>query len=64
MSTYLHNGVEVKLTGRTAFKDVGKEGSRRGIRQDIQHEVTPAEPDNGGWTAWVRLADLYEIKEI
>lgn len=62
MTIYLCDNIEVKLTGRIAEKEVGKEGSRRGVRTDTQHEITPADNEEGTWTKWVRLSDLYEIK--
>lgn len=60
---YLHTGQEVKLTGRTATRTIGKEGTRKGTREDVQYEITPIDLSKGSWTAWVRMSELYIIQE-
>ena len=54
--TYVLNGTEVKLTGRVAEKQL-----RKG--KDELYEVQPADFENGSWKKWVRLIELYEIKQ-
>ena len=53
--TYVYNGTEVKMTGRTAEKEL-----RRGV--DTLYEVKPADMECGTWKKWVRIGELYEIK--
>lgn len=57
MSTFVHQDVEVKLTGRVAKRKMpgGKE-------QELV-EVTPSEEDNGTWKKWIPLSGLFEIQE-
>lgn len=54
--TYVHDGVEVRLTGRIANKTLRKD------KVDVINEITPADKENGSWTKWVRMSDLYEIQ--
>lgn len=53
--TYLHDDVEVVLTGRTATREL-----RRG-KTDEKVEIKPTNPLQGSWTKWVRMSDLYTI---
>jgi hypothetical protein len=65
--TYIYNSVEVKVTGRTASKEVEKvnrlkrrtEGSET-ITQ-VLHEVTPSNKEDGSWKKWVDLSELHTI---
>lgn len=59
---FVHEGTEVKLTGRTASKSV-KSLSADPIKILTLHEVTPVDSFSGDWKKWVRLADLYEVTE-
>lgn len=54
--TYLHDDVEVQLTGRVAVREL-----KRG-KQDERVEITPVERMEGQWKKWVRRIDLYEIE--
>lgn len=61
IKTYIHNGKEVKLTGRTASKTTGKMSKRSAAKTVQIHEITPLDSDDGDWKEWVRLSDLYEV---
>jgi|694.fasta_scaffold06347_30 hypothetical protein len=54
---YVYDGLEVRQTGRTAVKTIGK--NLRAKEQTIV-EITPA-LDAGLWFKWVRPEDLYVI---
>jgi hypothetical protein len=60
--TYVYTNTEVKLTGRTANKEM--KSARKGKEPTVHvlHEITPADPENGSWKKWVRLGELFEIK--
>ena len=58
---YLHKQCEVKLTGRRASRMIGKAGGRNAQKLDIQHEITPCNTEDGTWSDWVKLKELYEI---
>lgn len=64
---YVHNGVEVVLTGRKANRKIEARTARgRGYtepRVDTLHEITPADKELGTWMKWIRLEELYEIEE-
>lgn len=61
--TFVYLETEVKLTGRTAKRDVGKPSRRNTTPQkQVVHEITPADSENGSWVKWVRLAELFEIE--
>lgn len=60
--TYVHGDVEVKLTGRTAEKELTKQTKRVEAKSIMLHEITPIDAENGSWKKWVRITDLYEIK--
>lgn len=53
--TYVHEGVEVKKTGRTAEKDMPAN------KKAVLFEITPADPDNGTWKKWVSDKSLFSI---
>ena len=57
MPVYILDGTEVKRTGREAVKKNGDKIIATMI------EVVPVNPDDGNWTRWVRLLDLYEVVE-
>ncbi len=60
--TYVYHDTEVKLTGRTAEKEL--KPSRRGAPNTVAilNEITPTDPLNGSWKKWVRMIELFEIK--
>jgi len=66
MDLYVFDNLEVKLTGRTAFKEPKSQAGRRRFRPneqtEILHEITPADQELGSWKKWVPLAELYKIK--
>lgn len=53
--TYLLDDIEVVLTGRQAVRTL------KNNRQDERHEIKPADAEQGTWTKWVRMTDLYAI---
>jgi len=57
--TYVYDGKEVVLTGRTAGKKM-KSG-----KDKILHEIRPAEadPDFKSLNKWVQMDELYEIED-
>ena len=61
--TYVHNGIEVVTTGRTAHKKIEGRGRRVASRIDLLHEITPADAEQGSWKKWVRKEELYQITE-
>lgn len=59
--TFVFDGHIVKLTGRKAEKIIRKEGKDE-QRKDFIYEIVS---ENGtDWTGWVRLRELYIIKNI
>lgn len=61
--TYVHDGLEVKLTGRQAKKESGGTGGRLRTAQKVLmiHEITPTDAETGSWKKWVKMTDLFEI---
>lgn len=53
--TYVHDGVEVILTGRQATKS-------KGTRTVTLVEIKPADPLAGTFKKWVHPTDLYMIE--
>lgn len=60
--TFVHGDVEVKLTGRTAERELTRQTKRVVAKSVTLHEITPVDAENGSWKKWVRMTDLYEIK--
>jgi hypothetical protein len=65
---YVYNETEVVLTGRTAEKPLPaltSRGKNKGVepRMSVLHEITPRDKESITWKKWVRLTDLFEIKE-
>jgi len=59
---YVYDGIEVKLTGRTAVKQMKESTiSGSGRKEQILVEITPTDPSME-WKKWVREIDLYLIK--
>jgi hypothetical protein len=54
--TYLYNDQEVKLTGREAVK----KGRSKVV---VRYEITPVILEDGSWTKWVQLSELFVIKQ-
>lgn len=54
ITTYVYNGVEVKMTGRRAKKE-----TRR--NEIMLVEITPYNVEDGTWKRWVNPTELYEI---
>lgn len=66
--SYIYENTEVVLTGRTAEKELATMrtmdyGGRVVPKIDVLHEVTPIDKEVGSWKKWVRMKDLYEIKQ-
>ena len=54
------------MTGRKAVKNTATLTPRRSDRTpkaDDLYEIKPASDEDGNWTRWVKLADLYIIEE-
>ena len=62
MTTYVLDGVEVKLTGRKASKEVKSSMGLSGGKIQELHEITPVDTFNGEWKKWVRMEDLFEVQ--
>ncbi len=65
---YVYNETEVVLTGRTAEKQLPAltaRGKNKETEPRVQtlHEITPRDKEGITWKKWVRLSDLFEIKE-
>lgn len=59
--TYVFTNTEVKLTGRTANKELKSTRKGKASVIHVLHEITPSDPENGSWKKWVRMAELFEI---
>ena len=64
--SYVHEGVEVVLTGRVAKKEMKRAVTRRtaakAVNQDgLIYEITPKDNEIGSWKKWVKMSDLFEI---
>lgn len=53
---YVYQDGEVRLTGRTAVRNVGAK------KQELV-EITPANQDDGTWKRWVPLNSLFKVVE-
>jgi hypothetical protein len=63
--TYVFHDTEVKLTGRTADKELKTTRRTKPSAEPTVatlHEITPVDSMNGSWKKWVRMAELFEIK--
>ncbi len=64
--TYVYDGIEVELTGRTAVR---KNTNIKVIvasteQQQTLHEITPFDTNvHGDWKKWVPMSTLYIIEE-
>lgn len=56
MKTFVHDGTEVKKTGRVAHKK-----APIGNRCFILEEITPVD-ETFDWKKWVRPEELYEVQ--
>jgi hypothetical protein len=54
-TAYVFNGTEVVLTGKVAKKTL------RSGKESTLYEIRPRTRENGTWTKWVHLTDLFEI---
>jgi len=54
---YVHEGLEVKLTGRQARKEL------RSGKIDTVFEIAPADKESISFKKWVHMKDLFEIME-
>lgn len=59
MVTYVHDGTEVKLTGREAVKKIGTPAKPREMKIV---EITPVDLIQD-WKKWVSVEQLYEVVE-
>lgn len=65
VKTYVFQNTEVKLTGRTANKELKPTRRTKSDEPNIAtlYEITPVDQLNGSWKKWVRLVELFEIDE-
>lgn len=64
IQTYVFNGIEIKLTGRKASKEVDKVSRRQGTREkvtQILYEITPKSTEDGSWKKWVEMTELHTV---
>lgn len=62
MKTYVWNGIEVKLTGRKASKDVVTIKNRQPVTTtDTVYEIQPVFNFLAGFTRWVKKTELYGV---
>ncbi len=56
--TYVHDGVEVVLTGRTALRKTKR-------KEYLLHEIRPSDVDSNDpkFCKWIQLSELYLIQE-
>lgn len=54
---YVFNGTEVVLTGKIAKRTL------RSGKETAVHEIRPRLKENGTWTKWVRMNELFEITD-
>lgn len=61
--TYVYKDIEVQLTGRTADKELKATRRNQNPTPVTLYEITPVDSMNGTWKKWVRMAELFQIKE-
>ena len=61
-SSYVYDNTEVVLTGRRAEREIGK-GTRGGAKVFELVEIKPKDKEDGSWTKFVKMAELYKIVE-
>lgn len=59
MKTYVHDGTEVKLTGREAVRRINTVPGKPAREMKIV-EITPVD-DTFDWKKWVALEQMYEV---
>ena len=59
--SYVHEGVEVILTGRRAVKDIPARGKNGAPREDELVEITPKDLEDGSRKQFVRMTDMHMI---
>jgi hypothetical protein len=59
----VHEGTEVKLTGRQAIKEKTRAVTKRITNETVDtiHEITPLDNEIGSWKKWVKMNELFEI---
>lgn len=62
--TFVHEGVEVELTGRNAQRQTTRRTTRGSVpRIEILVEIAPVDKETGSWKKWVKKEELYEISK-
>ena len=66
---YLHENIEVKLTGRCATRQrkrpAGIPGPPETRKGSVSlYEITPVDETCGSWKKWVALSELYIINDV
>lgn len=61
-TTYVYRGTEVVLTGRKATRKVLSTSRRLTTpSEDVLYEIVPADRENGTWSSWVKIDELFTI---
>jgi len=60
MKTYIYEGTEVTLTGRTANKSK-KTPSGKTIESQLVEVKPVPKPGTPVWNRWVKMSDLFEV---
>ena len=63
MTSFVHDDIEVVLTGRIATRELAARGATK-MRVDEKVEIKPKDDENGSWRKFVRMSDLYEIEML
>lgn len=67
VATYVYEGAEVKLTGRTASREVKQMTTRTPsgtprVTNHVLYEITPVHQTVGVWFKWVPFESLYKVR--
>lgn len=69
MKSYVYEGTEVVLTGRTAERKTyspvpqRRNKTRAVDKVEVLYEITPADKSSIIWKQWVSIGSLYEVKD-
>lgn len=56
--TYVHEGGEVHLTGRTATRTTRRQ------KVETLYEIEPADEEIRTWKKWIQFGELFKIDEV
>jgi hypothetical protein len=60
--SYVHDGVEVMLTGRIATKELKARRNQESTTDELV-EITPKDDETGSWKKFVRMKELYTLSD-